>query len=95
MHRFLLWAPNALSVSLVGEFDSRDESGIPMEKIPGGVWACFVNGLEEGTEYMYCVTGADGVKRMKADPFAMHSRTKGTAAASSGQMMSISVPAPL
>lgn len=80
MHRFLLWAPNALAVSLVGEFNSWDESILPMEKLPGGVWVCFVPALEEGTEYMYCVTVADGEKRLKADPFALYSRTRGETA---------------
>ena len=76
MHRFMLWAPRAKAVSLVGEFNGWDEKALPMTLIEGGVWICFVPGLEEGTEYMYCVLGADGVSRMKADPFAKYSRTR-------------------
>lgn len=75
MYRFLLWAPNARTVSLVGDFNDYDEAAKPMEKIDGGFWCGFVDGLKSGDEYMYCVTGTDGVKRMKADPFAMYSRT--------------------
>lgn len=77
MHRFLLWAPHAKSVSLVGEFNDWDEAAMPMEKSFGGIWICFAEGLEEGMEYMYSVTGADSVKRLKADPFAAYSRTRG------------------
>lgn len=75
-HRFMLWAPNAKAVSLVGAFNDWDENARPMERSVFGVWICFVPGLENGTEYMYCVTGADGVKRRKADPFAAYSRTR-------------------
>ncbi|MBQ2960240.1 MAG: 1,4-alpha-glucan branching protein GlgB [Oscillospiraceae bacterium] len=80
VHRFMLWAPNAKAVSLVGDFNAWEESAQPMERQPGGIWVCFVQGIKAGAEYMYCVTGADNVKRMKADPFAMHSRTRGEAA---------------
>jgi len=75
MQRFLLWAPNARSVFLVGDFNDWDENALPMEKVEGGCWICFVPRLEPGTRYMYCVTGADSVKRLKADPFASWSET--------------------
>ena len=77
LHRFLLWAPNARSVSLVGDFNSWDEKALPMEKVDGGFWLCFVSGLEEGGEYMYAVHGADDVLRLKADPFAAYCSIEG------------------
>jgi 1,4-alpha-glucan branching enzyme len=43
-HRFLVWAPNARAVSLVGDFNNWDWSASPMEKVEGGVWAIFVEG---------------------------------------------------
>jgi len=77
MHRFVLWAPNAKAVSLI---PGADGNSLPMEKLDGGFWICFAEGLSEGTEYMYSVTGADGVERLKADPFARHSQSEeGTA----------------
>ena len=75
MHRFMLWAPNARAVSLTGSFNGWDENALPMEKLEGGFWICFVPELPDGAEYMYSVVGADGVKRLKADPFARHSQT--------------------
>ncbi len=75
VHRFLLWAPNAAAVSLIGDFNGWDERALPMEKIEGGFWCCFVPGLSQGAQYKYCVTGKDGVKRLKADPFAAWSET--------------------
>ena len=77
MHRFMVWAPNASSVSLVGDFNGWDENALPMERTYYGVWLCFVPGLEEWSGYMYSVAGADGLRRLKADPFAAHSHTRG------------------
>lgn len=77
VYRFMLWAPKAESVALVGEFNEWNENALPMMRVNGDFWCCFVEGLETGSEYMYCVLGADGVKRMKADPFALWSKTRG------------------
>lgn len=74
MHRFVLWAPNARAVSVVGDFNGWDGAATPMEKLDGGVWAAFVPGLETGALYKYCVTGADGRTVFKADPFAAYSQ---------------------
>ena len=74
-HRFIVWAPNAQRVSLVGSFNGWDRDAMPMEKIEGGVWVCFAEGIENGTLYKYCVTGADGRQILKSDPFAAYSQT--------------------
>ncbi|MBR1456313.1 MAG: 1,4-alpha-glucan branching protein GlgB [Oscillospiraceae bacterium] len=73
-HRFLVWAPNARAVSLVGDFNGWDWGATPMEKLEGGVWAVFVEGVQDGQCYKYCVTGADGRETLKADPFAAYSQ---------------------
>ena len=75
MHRFLVWAPNARKVSLVGDFNNWDRNATPMEPVEGGVWIAFVEGLEHGALYKYCVDGADGRQVLKADPFAAWSQT--------------------
>lgn len=69
-HRFVVWAPNAQRISLVGDFNSWDRTATPMERIDGGVWVCFVEGLSDGVLYKFCVTGADGREILKSDPFA-------------------------
>ena len=74
-HRFTVWAPNAQCVSLVGSFNGWDRDAMPMEKIEGGVWVCFAEGIENGALYKYCVTGADGQQILKSDPFAAYSQT--------------------
>ena len=74
MHRFVVWAPNAEKVSLVGDFNSWDAAATPMVK-HGSVWVCFVEGLKNGDLYKYCVTQKGGKKVFKADPFAFYSQT--------------------
>ena len=69
-HRFIVWAPNARAVSLVGDFNAWDDAATPLEKLEGGIWAAFVPGLSNGALYKYCVIGADGRRKLKADPFA-------------------------
>ena len=76
MHRFLVWAPNARSVALVGDFNGWDGCAHPMEKVCGGVWAIFMPDLRDGMLYKYRITGADGRTADKADPFASYSQTR-------------------
>ena len=74
MHRFVVWAPNAETVSLVGDFNGWDTNATPMEKC-GTMWVCFVGGLSNGDLYKYCVTQKGGKKVFKSDPFARWSQT--------------------
>jgi 1,4-alpha-glucan branching enzyme len=69
--RFAVWAPNAQAVRLVGDFNYWNGDSSPMHLVPGsGVWSLFVEGVGTGTLYKFEVLGADGVWRLKADPFA-------------------------
>lgn len=75
LHRFVVWAPNARSVSLVGDFNHWDDRAVPMRRCNGGIWCAFVPNLTNGSLYKYAVTGADGKTVLKADPFAAWSET--------------------
>ena len=77
MHRFLVWAPNAKSVTLVGDFNSWHWDDTHMEKLEGGVWCVFLENIWEGQRYKYCVEAWDGRRTLKADPFAAMSQTRG------------------
>ncbi|HLA83613.1 MAG TPA: 1,4-alpha-glucan branching protein GlgB [Thermoguttaceae bacterium] len=67
---FAVWAPNATSVSVVGDFNSWDGRRHPMRKhIPSGFWELFVPGLGEGTLYKFRVRHHDHVFD-KTDPMA-------------------------
>ena len=72
--RFCLWAPNARSVSIAGDWNGWDTGRDPMER-HRGLWICFTKEAKQGDNYKYCVEGADGAFVMKADPYAAHAET--------------------
>ena len=69
---FLVWAPSASRVSVVGNFNSWDGRRHPMRKrIECGVWELFIPGLTIGETYKYEIKGpTGGLMPLKADPFA-------------------------
>lgn len=69
---FVVWAPNAQHVSLVGAFNDWNNEANPMEQVRQGIWACIVEGLHDGDTYKYYIVGPDGKGFLKADPFAFH-----------------------
>ena len=73
---FRVWAPNAMSVCLAGSFNDWNAGDLPMTRLPDGTWERFVPGVQQYDSYKYCITGADGATRMKADPYAFHSETR-------------------
>ncbi|MGB5217851.1 MAG: 1,4-alpha-glucan branching protein GlgB [Smithella sp.] len=76
MHRFLLWAPNARQVSVVGDFNGWDATLNPMKKMDTGVFVTFIPGLQNGDCYKYQVEGFYGHTVLKADPFAFHAEVR-------------------
>ncbi len=68
---FAVWAPNAVQVSVVGEFNNWDKDTHPMEKVgPIGVWQVFVPGAQVGDLYKFYIKAQDGRDLYKADPYA-------------------------
>jgi 1,4-alpha-glucan branching enzyme len=68
---FAVWAPNARSVSVVGDFNSWDGRLHPMRSLgSSGIWELFVPGIEEGSAYKYEIRTKEGRLRLKADPVA-------------------------
>ncbi len=68
---FTVWAPNARSVRVSGDFCGWDGWGCPLDRDESGVWSGFVEGAWEGMLYKYIVEGADGQTVWKSDPFAL------------------------
>ena len=66
---FCLWAPNALSTSILGDLNSWDGRHHPMQKRLGGIWELFIPGLDEGTLYKYEIRSQEGHCHQKADPY--------------------------
>lgn len=72
---FRTWAPKALSVSVIGDFNNWNEKANKMTKISdGGVWETFIEGAKEYDSYKFCVKSRKGIVQ-KADPYAFHSET--------------------
>ncbi|MDO4965103.1 MAG: 1,4-alpha-glucan branching protein GlgB [Lachnospiraceae bacterium] len=68
---FAVWAPNAVSVSLVGNFNGWDENANPMKRSKNiGIYDTFVEGLGCDEMYKFVITTPAGDKLYKADPFA-------------------------
>jgi len=78
---FAVWAPKAVNVSVVGDFNGWMGFNHNMEQLEdSGIFELFVPGLGEGALYKYAVTGVDGKTIFKADPYANQAeRRPGTA----------------
>ncbi|HKU66837.1 MAG TPA: 1,4-alpha-glucan branching protein GlgB [Candidatus Baltobacteraceae bacterium] len=69
--RFAVWAPNARSVCVVGDFNGWDAAAHPLRSSDSGIWGGFVAGAKPGDAYKYAVWGPRGeLLPFKADPFA-------------------------
>jgi 1,4-alpha-glucan branching enzyme len=71
---FAVWAPNATSVSVVGDFNNWNINAHPLfvrlEK--SGIWEGFIPDLGEYENYKYYIIGFEGTALYKGDPFAWH-----------------------
>ncbi|HEY1192156.1 MAG TPA: 1,4-alpha-glucan branching protein GlgB [Gemmata sp.] len=69
--RFAVWAPNASSINLVGDFNGWNPDATPLHaRGSSGLWECFVEGLGTGARYKYHVRGPNGYRFDKTDPYA-------------------------
>ena len=74
---FRVWAPHAVAISVVGDFNSWKPGSHPMRKVDGdSVWELFIPGMKEYDVYKYCVTTRAGDLVYKADPYAFHTETR-------------------
>ncbi len=72
---FRTWAPNADTISVVGDFCGWDNYSYKMNKISdGGVFELFIEGIKQFDSYKFAVTH-NGKTHLKADPYAFHSET--------------------
>ncbi len=68
---FAVWAPNAVRVSVVGDFNLWDGRRLPMRRLwNSGIFELFVPGLSEGEIYKYEIKAKGGLTFLKADPYA-------------------------
>jgi 1,4-alpha-glucan branching enzyme len=66
---FAVWAPNALRVSAVGDFNHWDGRVHQMRKLPSGIFEIFIPGVKAGDNYKYEIKLKTGLTYLKADPY--------------------------
>ncbi len=76
--RFSVWAPNAEKVSVIGDFNYWDNSKNELTKLnDGGVWSCFIPGIEEGTLYKFAIKPKGSSSYVqKIDPYALRAEVR-------------------
>lgn len=71
---FAVWAPNAMRISVVGEFNNWDGRLHQMRRISdSGIFEIFVPGLTTSTKYKYEIKLRGDLCVMKSDPYAFAS----------------------
>ncbi len=71
--RFRVWAPNAVAVSVTGDFNGWDPESAPMEKISdSGVYEAFVKNARQGQNYKFCITTSTGEQVYRSDPYGFY-----------------------
>lgn len=73
---FTLWAPRAISVRVVGDFNGWDQEAAYMQPVKDtGIWHIFIAGVETFDLYKFAVESQSGIS-LKSDPFAFYSEIK-------------------
>ncbi|MGB4028403.1 MAG: 1,4-alpha-glucan branching enzyme, partial [Acetomicrobium sp.] len=70
---FAVWAPNASSVSVMGDFNdwSKETYYLRVRSDGSGIWEGFIPGLQEGARYKYHISSQyNNYKVDKGDPYA-------------------------
>ena len=73
--RFAVWAPNAVKVGVIGDFEGWGRAPFPLRERPGsGIWEGFAPGVLEGAHYKYRIQSRHaGYVVDKADPYGFRS----------------------
>ncbi len=73
---FAVWAPNARSVSVMGDFNGWSDSSTELRpSAQSGIWSGFVPGVEQGAAYKYHIVSRHGDYRFdKTDPYAFYNQ---------------------
>ncbi len=79
---FRVFAPNAKSVSVVGDFNGWDKTLGKCTKLSnsGGIYEFTTTSAQIYDNYKYLITTKDDRELYKADPYAVHSETNGATA---------------
>ncbi len=68
---FAVWAPNAMRVSVVGDFNYWNGKRHQMKRLgKSGIYELFIPGLKSGTKYKFEVKTPKAEPMLKSDPYA-------------------------
>ncbi len=72
---FRVWAPNAVSISVVGDFNGWRMDANPMSRLADddSIWQAVCENAKEGDLYKYAIVTEDRRVLYKADPYAFES----------------------
>lgn len=74
---FSVWAPNAQSVRLIGDFNGWDKERYFMRPREGtGIWEIFIPHLQIGMKYKYVIEHSDGIMIEKTDPYGSYAEKR-------------------
>lgn len=74
---FIVWAPSAKTVSLVGDFNHWDGRHTPMRSMgASGLWEIFVPGILEGAIYKFEIVTQNKERLIKSDPYALSAEVR-------------------
>ncbi len=74
---FSVWAPCAVRVSVVGDFNMWDGRRHPMRRQgDSGIFDLFIPGMKEGTVYKYEIKNRKNEPMLKADPYGNYSELR-------------------
>ncbi len=71
---FAVWAPNATSVSVIGDFNGWKKQLHPLfvRLDKSGIWEGFIPNFKKGELYKYYIKGFKGAELKKSDPYAQY-----------------------
>lgn len=74
---FAVWAPMAIRVSVVGNFNLWDGRKHPMRRLSNsGIFELFIPGVYHGELYKFEIKAKGGLTFLKSDPYAFHAEVR-------------------
>ncbi len=75
--RFILWAPNAVAVSVIGNFNHWTTGMNPMTDVGNsGIWELFIPCIKENEYYKFALKLGNGEINVRTDPFAFYTEKR-------------------
>jgi 1,4-alpha-glucan branching enzyme len=74
---FAVWAPMAIRVSVVGDFNLWDGRKHPMRRLSNsGIYELFIPGVSHGELYKFEIKAKGGLTFLKSDPYAFYAEVR-------------------